>query len=261
MDADIAAVASLFADRTRAAALALLVSGRAHTAGELARAAGVPASTMAGHLSRLLGAGAVEVESQGRHRYYRLVDPRLATVFEALADAAPVDRPRSLTGWRRSAELRHARTCYDHLAGEVAVALTGVLVARGELVRERDRFELAPAGADRLVALGVDVAACRRQRRRFAHPCLDWSERTHHLGGALGAGLLGAVTAAGWVRPRTGSRAVGITDAGAAALARHFDLDPAPLRGAGQPTQATSRAASSTSSTTAGTTTRGGSTR
>jgi DNA-binding transcriptional ArsR family regulator len=264
VDADVAGVAALFADRTRAAALALLVSGRAHTAGELARAAAVPASTMAGHLSRLLDAGAVAVEAQGRHRYYRLADPRLAAVFEALAEAAPAAPPRSLTGWRRSRELRHARTCYDHLAGEVAVAVTAALLDRGELTRDRDRFELSPAGADRLAAAGVDVTACRRQRRRFAYPCLDWSERTAHLGGALGAGLLAAATDAGWLRPHAGSRAVGVTDTGVAAFGRHFGLDPALLRagaGGGQPRQATSSVISNTTSTTVGTSTRSGSTR
>lgn len=264
MDADVAAVAALFADRTRAAALGLLVSGRAHTAGELARAAAVPASTMAGHLSRLLDAGAVGVEAQGRHRYYRLADPRLAAVFEALADAAPDARPRSLTGWRHSRQLRHARTCYDHLAGEVAVAVTTGLLDRGELSRAGDRFELSAAGAERLTAAGVDVAACRRQRRRFAYPCLDWSERTSHLGGALGAGLLAAATDAGWLRPRPGSRAVEVTDSGAAALTRHLGVDPGLLRpaaGADQPAQATSTIASSTTSTATGTSTRGGSTR
>lgn len=230
MDADVAAVAGLFADRTRAAALGVLVSGRAHTAGELARAAAVPASTMAGHLSRLLDAGAVAVESQGRHRYYRLADPRLAAVFEALAEAAPQPPARSLAGWRHSRDLRHARTCYDHLAGEVAVTLTSALLGRGELTRDGDRFALTPAGAERLGAAGVDVAACRRQRRRFAYPCLDWSERTAHLGGALGAGLLDAATGAGWLAPRAGSRAVLVTADGAAALGRLFAVDPDALR-------------------------------
>lgn len=224
MDADVPSVAALFADRTRAAALGLLVGGRAHTAGELARAAGVPASTMAGHLSRLLEAGAVAVEAQGRHRYYRLADPRLAAVFEALAAAAPESRPRSLPGWRHSRDLRHARTCYDHLAGRVAVALTGALTDRGELTRDGDAFTLSGAGADRLTAAGVDVAGARRQRRRFAYPCLDWSERTAHLGGALGAGLLTAAVGAGWLQPRPGSRAVRLTDPGRTALAEHFGV-------------------------------------
>ena len=223
MDADVAAVAGLFADRTRAAALALLVGGTAHTAGELARAAGVPASTMAGHLTRLLAAGAVAVEAQGRHRYYRLADPRLAAVFEALAAAAPDGPdPGSLRQWRHSRRLKQARTCYDHLAGEVAVAITAGLLERGELVPADGGYELAPAGAQRLTAAGVDVAGCRRRRRRFAYPCLDWSERTAHLGGALGAGLLATATGAGWLRTRPGSRAVEVTAAGAEALAARF---------------------------------------
>jgi DNA-binding transcriptional ArsR family regulator len=225
VDVDVSPVAALFADRTRAAALGVLVSGRAHTAGELARAAGVPASTMAGHLARLLDAGAVAVAAQGRHRYYRLADPRLAPVFEALADAAPDARPRSLPAWRRSQELRHARTCYDHLAGRVAVALTGALTGRGDLLPAPDGYVLSPVGADRLAAAGVDVAACRRTRRRFAYPCLDWSERTSHLGGALGAGLLAAASGAGWVETRPGTRAVTVTAAGVTELRRLFGVE------------------------------------
>jgi DNA-binding transcriptional ArsR family regulator len=211
VDVDVAPVAALFADRTRAAALALLVGGRAHTAGELARAAGVPASTMTGHLTRLLDAGALAVEAQGRHRYYRLADPRLAAVFEALAAAAPQPPPRSLPAWRHDRDLRHARTCYDHLAGEVAVALTAALVDRGGLTRTGEAYALSDAGADRLTAAGVDVAGSRRARRRFAYPCLDWSERTAHLGGALGAAVLTAARDAGWVTARPGSRAVTVT--------------------------------------------------
>jgi DNA-binding transcriptional ArsR family regulator len=225
VDADLASVAALFADRTRATALGLLVDGRAHTAGELARAAGVPASTMAGHLARLLDAGAVAVATQGRHRYYRLADPRLAAVFEALSAAAPVRPPHSLPGWRRSRDLRHARTCYDHLAGRVAVAITATLTAAGDLTGDGEAYALSDRGADRLAAAGVDVPGCRRQRRRFAYPCLDWSERTAHLGGALGAGLLTAATGGGWLAPRPGSRAVAVTDAGRAALATHFGVD------------------------------------
>lgn len=253
MDADVATVAGLFADRTRAAALALLVGGTAHTAGELARAAGVPASTMAGHLTKLLQAGAVAVAVQGRHRYYRLADPRLAAVWEALAAAAPAGpAPSSLRQWRRSRDLKHARTCYDHLAGEVAVSITAALVARGDLVPDGEAYDLTAPGERRLTGAGVDVGACRARRRRFAYPCLDWSERTAHLGGALGAGLLATATASGWLRTRPGERAVGITDAGRYALAEHFGH---------QEQAAATRPASRTTRPPIGTRTRGGSTR
>ena len=190
MDVDVAAAAGLFADRTRADLVAALLDGRALTAGELARATDVSAATASTHLRRLLDAGVLAVEAQGRHRYYRLVDERAANAFESLAALAPVRPVRSLRQSRVAVELRVARTCYDHLAGQVAVLLADRCMETGVLSKGEHGFELGEHGAERLTAFGLDLDEVSRARRSFAHPCLDWSERRHHVAGALGAALL-----------------------------------------------------------------------
>ena len=182
------------------------------------------ASTMTSHINRLLAAGAVSQEAQGRHRYCRLADRRLATVYEALAKAAPALPVRSLNQSSRARQLGHARTCYDHLAGEVAVSMTDSLLRNGYLRPDEAGYVLTAAGERALADLDVDVAGCRRRRRRFAYPCLDWTERTHHIGGSLGAGLLATALRRGWVTPQPKSRALTVTQQGKAALAAHFRI-------------------------------------
>lgn len=222
-----AAVAQLFADRTRAAVVAALLDGRALTAGELARAAEVSAATVSAHLSRLLTAGLVAVQTQGRHRYYRLADERAARAFEALAALAPVRPVRSLRQSRVAAELAWARTCYDHLAGAVAVSLADTLIQRDVLTEADGRYQLG-SESHVLESFGLDLAALSNSRRSFAHPCLDWSERRHHIAGALGAGLLSRMATLGWVSRRPASRAVVINDNGSQALTEAFGWRPQP---------------------------------
>ncbi len=213
-----ASAAELFADGTRANVVAALLDGRALTAGELARGAGVSAPTISAHLGRLSSAGILAVEAQGRHRYYRLVDERAGRAFEALAALAPIRPVRSLRQSRIAAELRFARTCYDHLAGAVAVGIADAMIRTEAIVLADGRYQLGVAAADIFGPLGVDLDALGRSRRSFAHPCLDWSERRHHLAGALGAALLVAVIEHGWVSRRPTSRAVTIHDTGRDAL-------------------------------------------
>lgn len=221
MDVDVAAAAALFADRTRASVVAALLDGRALTAGELARACDVSAATVSAHLRRLLDAGLVSVAAQGRHRYYRLADERAGRAFEALAVLAPVRPVRSLRQSRVAAGLRAARTCYDHLAGHAGVRLAEALVSRGVL----DATGFSLLAPDALVSFGVDVEAAARARRSFAHPCLDWSERRHHLAGALGAALLDRMVASEWVVRDGASRAVRVTAAGREGLHTRFGCD------------------------------------
>jgi len=208
VDVDVAAAAELFADSTRAGVVAALLDGRVLTAGELARMTGVSAQTVSAHLRRLRAAGILAVDAQGRHRYYRLVDERAGRVFEALAALAPMRAVQSLRQSKIAAELRFARTCYDHLAGAVAVAVTDALVRAEAIVAADRRYQLGAAGTEIFSSLGVSLDAVGRARRSFAHPCLDWSERRHHLAGALGAGLLVALGERGWVSRRPTSRAV-----------------------------------------------------
>ncbi|MFI5842465.1 ArsR/SmtB family transcription factor [Catenuloplanes sp. NPDC051500] len=221
MDADVAAAAGLFADRTRASVIAALLDGRSLTAGELARSCDVSAATISAHLRRLLDAGLVAVSAQGRHRYYRLADERAGRAFEALAVLAPVLPVRSLRQSRAAASLRAARTCYDHLAGHAGVRLAEALVSRG-ILGPGGFALLAPA---ELTSFGVDVAAAERSRRSFAHPCLDWSERRHHLAGALGAALLDRLVTLEWLVRDRSSRAVRVTDAGHDGLRSRFGCD------------------------------------
>lgn len=225
MDVDVATAAGLFADQTRAAVVAALLDGRALNAGELARMAGVSAQTVSTHLRRLLDAGLLTVEAQGRHRYYRLRDERVGRAFEALATLAPVRPVRSLRQSRVAIELRLARTCYDHLAGRVAVQLADALIEGGVLVKQEGRYLLRGNGAERLGAFGLDVPALERSRRSFSHPCLDWSERRCHVAGALGAALLARMVDLGWLRRRPGSRAVRVEEVGWQGLVEVFGCD------------------------------------
>jgi DNA-binding MarR family transcriptional regulator len=202
-----------------------LLDGSACPAGELARRAGVAPSTGSGHLSRLRAGGLVSCDSNGRERRYRLASAEVAEALEALARVAPTTEIRSLRSANHNAAMRVARTCYDHLAGQLGVQLTEALVGHGALVTGADGFELTATGEELLKRLGVDVEGARARRRPFTRACLDWSERRPHLAGALGAALANAVVANGWVLRRPRDRALTVTPAGARALQREVGLD------------------------------------
>ncbi|HXV00089.1 MAG TPA: winged helix-turn-helix domain-containing protein [Caulobacteraceae bacterium] len=219
---NIAALAALLGDPGRANMLTALIDGRALTASELAREAGVAAPTASGHLARLSDAGLLSVEKQGRHRYFRLSGPDVAEVIEALMGLAQrTGAVRTRTGPRDRA-LRAARVCYDHLAGERAVAAAEALQARG-LMTFGPHVELSDGGRAFFAGLGLDVAGLARGRRPLCRACLDWSERKAHLAGGLGAALFEHVLAAGWAR-RAEGRVVSFTPTGAAAFDRAFGL-------------------------------------
>ncbi|MDF5758359.1 winged helix-turn-helix domain-containing protein [Spongiactinospora sp. TRM90649] len=213
-DADIATVAGLMADPTRAAMLTTLLDGRALAAGELARVAGVSPQTASAHLGRLLDGGLVAVVSQGRHRYYRLAGPPVAEALEVLARISPRPAVRSLKAARQARLLREARTCYDHLAGQAGVELLDRLIAAGCLAAGDDGYEVPEKGEAVLRGLGVEVGEVRRTRRRFAPECLDWTERRPHLGGALGAALTGRLIECGWFERGRMRRALRVTEEG-----------------------------------------------
>jgi len=228
-DADVAAVTRVLANRARLQMLELLMDGRAHPAGDLAREAGVAVSTASGHLSELARAGLVQAEPAGRLRRYRLSRAEVAQAIEALAVIAPRRRVSSLRAASAAERLREGRTCYDHVAGRLGVGITDALLARRVLRRSDGGFEVTGRGERLLGRLGVDVGAAREQRRAFALACLDWTERRSHLAGALGAGLCDRLFELGWVdRPGSGRAAV-LTEAGSAGLRGllELDLDPA----------------------------------
>lgn len=224
--ASVAGVAALIGEPARTAMLMALMDGRALTAGELAGAAGVTPPTASEHLGRLLDAGLITLERQGRHRYYRLASPAVAAMLESMMSLSGAlharSRPRPIVTGPRDRALRRLRLCYDHLAGGVAVAIADHMTVRGLLDFAQDGGVLTEQGCVFLAGLGVDVATSLPGRATFCRPCLDWSERRPHIGGAVGRLLFSAFLRDGWlIRPREG-RAVSITPRGQAALTRHF---------------------------------------
>jgi DNA-binding transcriptional ArsR family regulator len=220
----IAEAAALIGDPSRATMLSALMDGRALTATELAYSSGITPQTASGHLSRLTEAKLVEVEKQGRHRYYRLANEHVAHVLEALAVLAVHGAPRHRPTGPRDEAMRFARTCYDHLAGRVGVALAQSLLHDGTLTESNGAFAITPEGEANLEKLGLDLAALHKGRRAIASRCLDWSERTPHLGGALGAALLKELEARKWLLRAQGTRAVTLTKAGKAGLHKQFGI-------------------------------------
>ena len=219
----IAEAASLIGDPARANMLAALVGGRAMTATELGLAAGVAASTASGHLSKLLDGNLVSVTSTGRHRYFRLASPGVARVLEDLmalaADGPPRHRPKS----RRDDAMVRARTCYDHLAGKLGVALADSLAAREHVVLSEDGGLITDAGREFLSGFGVQLEALKK-RRSFCRPCLDWSERRWHIGGAVGAAIAERCFTLGLTERHKDSRAISITAAGERAFDELFGV-------------------------------------
>jgi DNA-binding transcriptional ArsR family regulator len=219
----VAAVGELFGDPARAAILVALLDGRARTAGELALAGNISAQSASGHLAKLTTGGLLAVRSQGRHRYYELASAEVAHALEATgslavrrANGAANGGEARFAGARMGEwDMRIARSCYDHLAGAVAVDLTrrmetaGAICACGEW-----EYELGRNGEDFFRKLGVDVEALRRGRRTFARRCLDWTERKPHLAGALGAALFARLVEIGWVARKRYSRLVRVTHLG-----------------------------------------------
>nr|AFD20758.1 ArsR-family transcriptional regulator [Streptomyces rimofaciens] len=220
----LAQIAGLLADRTRAAFCTALLDGRAWTAGELARHAGVARSTASEHLSRLISAGLLAEERQGRHRYVRLAGPEVAALIEDLTSWSPPDpAPGNLRGASRTSAEARARTCYDHLAGRLGVALSDALLGQG-IVTDDAGLSITGHGRTRLAELGVPLPV-RTGSRPVVRSCLDWTERRGHLGGALGAALCRAALERHWVERIGSGRALKITAAGERAFRELFGVD------------------------------------
>jgi DNA-binding transcriptional ArsR family regulator len=225
----IARLAALLADPTRAGMCLALLDGTAWTAGEPAGTTGVARSTASEHLDLLVGGGLLAEERQGRHRYLRIATPAAAQLVESLAvQAGPGAAPRSLRAVTAGEAMARGRTCYDHLAGRLGVAVLDALVDR-DLVTVRRGVALTEAGQRWLADLDVDVDDLARQRRPLLRSCLDWTERRPHLAGSIGAAVCSRFTDEGWVERGTG-RTVRVTDSGSRALRRLLGLTPADLR-------------------------------
>lgn len=223
-----AEVAALAGNPARASILQALMDGRAFTAAELARVAGVTPQTASGHLMRLVEAGLLARNRQGRHRYHHLASPAVAQMIESIMClAANVETRRAplVTGPRDSA-LRAARTCYDHLAGQLGVAIADALQARGHIALAHDAGLVTESGLALFVRMGMnlDDLASGKRPRVLCKPCLDWSERRVHLAGALGAALCTQCFQRGWISRVEGTRAVAVTRKGRGVLSEMLGL-------------------------------------
>ncbi|WP_037580869.1 ArsR/SmtB family transcription factor [Phaeacidiphilus oryzae] len=223
---DIAAVAALLGDASRAAMITALMDDLRLPASELARLAGVGKSTASEHLGRLVDNGLLATERCGRHTYYRIADPLVGRALETLAMLAPQRAPNSLRSARRQDELARARLCYDHLAGRLGVALADALVRQGLLREAEGALHVVPGAWDSRAPLGITCDTSGAGRRPLARGCVDWTVRRHHLAGALGAALSQRMFELGWIRRRRDKeRAVALTDAGAEGVRDVFGLD------------------------------------
>lgn len=219
----ISEVASLLADPARVAMLTALLGGEARPAGELARIANLSPQAASAHLSKLMAAQMLVKTREGRHRYYRMSKPEVGLALEALAVVIPI-------GHRAGGEdaelraLRFARTCYDHLAGRLAVQMADALV-RKQLLRVGAReFQITQSGERFLESLGIHVTELQEHRRAFARACIDWTERKYHIAGSVGAAVLTAFSTKGWVVRRKGTRALRVTNSGRRAIGKLLDL-------------------------------------
>ncbi|TRX76736.1 ArsR/SmtB family transcription factor [Pseudomonas mangiferae] len=228
-DDSVSRVAAAIAEPARTRMLCALMDGHARTSTELAALAEVSASTASAHLARLRDAGLVHLHVQGRHRYYRLAGRPVAQALEALMVIGQQPAPRFQPS--TPGRLQYARTCYDHMAGTLAVALHDHFLAHGWLLAAEDTadYRLSEAGERAFGRLGLPLDALRARRRRFACPCLDWSARRPHLAGALGAALLDMALKHGWLTQDLDSRALALRPAGRKALGQRFGVAlPAP---------------------------------
>jgi DNA-binding transcriptional ArsR family regulator len=219
----LAEVAQLVGDPGRANILSTLMDGRALTASELATVAGVKPQTASSHLAKLVERELLTVEKRGQRRFYRLATPLVAQMLEGIMTVAATGPPRFRPPSRIDSEMRRARTCYDHLAGELGVALTDAMIERRFLVLDADAGELTPEGSVFFADLGVDLTSSNRHRRAFCRPCLDWSERRPHLAGRVGAAIAHLGFERDWIRRRPVGRSVEITDSGIVAFRTSFN--------------------------------------
>ncbi len=219
-------IASLIGERSRSIMLWTLLDGRAYTATELAMAAGISAQSASNHLSKLIKANLLSTDTQGRHKYYRFSNDKVAQVIEMIAGLLPVpDGTNERSTNENSTGIRYARTCYDHIAGKTGVIITKALLQQKILVDKKDRYEVSRNGEKWFREIGIDTNKVSELKRKFAYPCLDWTERKHHLGGALGAVLLDEALARDWFRKIKRSREILLTGTGRKELNKRLGIE------------------------------------
>lgn len=224
--ANMVEVAALVGDTARATMLAALMGGQALTGSELAYLAHVSRSTASEHLGKLVEARLIAITKQGRFHYYRIASPLVARMLESIKLVAAIEvppryQPRSI----KDEALRFARTCYDHLAGQIGVAIADAMVGKGYLILTEDGGALTDAGVQFLTAFGAELAPKSYSRRIFCQPCLDWSERRYHVAGHVGAEICRCCLESGWLKRERDTRALRLTPSGKAGLLDRFGLD------------------------------------
>lgn len=225
MENDFKQMAALIGDPTRASILWALLDGRAFTATELAIAADTSPQNTSMHVNKLVQAQLLAVENQGRHRYYKFARKEVAYAIEAMASLLPHSSNPQLHDKADMLPVKYCRTCYDHLAGKIGVAITDSLLKQKIIVAKDNMFALSSKGSRWMQDLGIDTTGLQNQRRAFLRPCLDWSERRHHIAGSLGAALLNTMLNADWMRRTRNSRAIVITGKGQKKLQEYFNID------------------------------------
>lgn len=211
---DIARIASLVGDPARANMLTALMGGGALTASELALEAGVTVQTASSHLSKLMEGGLLSLAAQGRHRYYGLASTQVAGMLESIMGVAATSGPQRVRPGPRDATMREARICYDHLAGDHAVAMLDGFLARKILLRDGDKITMGKTGTGYFQAVGIEPETLKKSRRQVCRACLDWSVRRSHLAGTLGAAIFDKILTEKWARRDAESRAVVFSPAG-----------------------------------------------
>ena len=215
---------SLIAEKSRAIMLWMLMDGKAYTATELAIGANISAQAASNHLSKLIASKLLIAASQGRHKYYRFANEKVAHTIETIAGLLPmiadVEKSNPVVHG-----IKHARTCYDHLAGKTGVLITKALLNKKILLDKKNSYSVSSAGIKWFAALEIEVAAVQKTKRKFAYPCLDWSERKHHLAGALGTALLNAFITNDWIRKVKQSRELIITGTGRREFSKKLGIE------------------------------------
>lgn len=224
MEDQFSKIAALIGDAVRAKILWALMDKRAYTATELAIYADTTPQNISMHLNKLVKADLLTVESQGRHKYYNFSRADVPYAIEALASLMPKPEVKKHDAAEEK-PIRFCRSCYDHLAGKVGVLLTEGLLKLHFIIKSEHGFDVTAEGKKWFNDLGIAVEQLKMQKRWFARPCLDWSERRHHLAGSLGAALLNQMIAAGWLRRLQGTRIIMVTRKGEEAFLKHFNID------------------------------------
>ncbi|WP_099156834.1 ArsR/SmtB family transcription factor [Virgibacillus ndiopensis] len=225
-NANVAKVATLVSDSSRAAILTILLDGRFHPVSDLAYMVGITPQTASYHLAKMTQANVIDVESQGRHRYYGISNQEIAQVMESFLQVAPPVEIKSLKQSNEEKALRHARTCYDHIAGNLGVKLKTSLMNQQFLVEKDNEFHITSDGEIFFNTIDIDTNKLKKKRRMFCSKCLDWSERRHHIAGALGNAMLEKFLELEWIERVPKSRALKITALGGNGLNEMFGVDP-----------------------------------